>query len=59
MALQFIVVGDGTSHGGRVITGSGTHSVGGKSIARLFEIGGQRTGCGCTLIGSGSASIGD
>lgn len=38
MALQFIVVGDRTTHGGRVITGSGTHMVGGKGIARLFDL---------------------
>ncbi|KML49298.1 hypothetical protein VL15_27905 [Burkholderia cepacia] len=93
MALQIIVVGDGTSHGGRVVTGSETHMIGGKGIARLFDlvdcpqkypdgrphginkiveahatftIGGERvalhghrTECGCTLIGSGTASIGD
>jgi uncharacterized Zn-binding protein involved in type VI secretion len=93
MALQIIVVGDLTSHGGRVITGSETHTIGGKRIARLndlvdcpqkypdgrphginkiieahptFTIGGQRvalhghhTECGCTLIGSTTASTGD
>ncbi|CAN0626792.1 PAAR repeat-containing protein [Burkholderia multivorans] len=93
MALQIIVVGDRTSHGGRVISGSEAHMVGGKGIARLFDlvdcpqtypdgrphginkiieahptftIGGQRVAlhghhaeCGCTLIGIGTASIGD
>ncbi|CAG9242618.1 conserved hypothetical protein [Burkholderia diffusa] len=93
MALQIIVVGDGTSHGGRVVTGSDTHLIGGKGIARLhdlvecpqqypdgrphgvnriidahptFAVGGRRvalhghcTECGCTLIGSSTASIGD
>ncbi|MGU7780922.1 PAAR domain-containing protein [Burkholderia sp. PU8-34] len=93
MALKIIVIGDGTSHGGRVITGSNTHMIGDKGIARLFDlvdcpqkypdgrphginkiveahptftIGGERvalhghrTECGCTLIGSGTASIGD
>jgi len=93
MALQIIVVGDMTSHGGRVISGSDTHSIGDKPIARLFDlvdcpqkypdgrphginkiieahptftIGGERvalhghhTECGCTLIGSATASIGD
>ncbi|WP_071769746.1 PAAR domain-containing protein [Burkholderia ubonensis] len=93
MALQIIVVGDSTSHGGRVITGSDSHTVGGKRIARLhdlvdcpekypdgrphgvnkiieahptFTIGGERVAlhghhaeCGCTLIGSTTAQIGD
>jgi uncharacterized Zn-binding protein involved in type VI secretion len=38
MALQIIVVGDRTSHDGRVITGSETHTIGGKRIARLFDL---------------------
>ncbi|VXB39405.1 PAAR repeat-containing protein [Burkholderia sp. 8Y] len=93
MPLKMIVVGDTTSHGGRVITGSETHTIGEKRIARLhdlvdcpqnypdgrphginkiveahptFMIGGQRvalhghhTECGCTLIGSVSADVGD
>ena len=93
MALKIIVVGDETSHGGRVITGSEIHTIDGKSIARLhdqvdcpqkypdgrphginkiieahptFTIDGERvalhghhTECGCTLIGSMSAEIGD
>lgn len=93
MSLQIIVVGDSTSHNGRVISGSETHDIGGKRIARLFdlvdcpqhypdgrphginkiieahptfEVGGRRvalhghhTECGCTLIGSTTASMGD
>ena len=93
MALKIIVVGDQTSHGGQVITGSATHTIAGRSIARLndlvdcpkkypdgrphgvnkiieaastFKIGGERvalhghrTECGCTLIGNGTASVGD
>ena len=93
MALQIIVVGDLTSHGGRVISGSETHSIGDKPIARLFDmvdcpqkypdgrphginkiieahptftigdervaLHGHHTECGCTLIGSTAASIGD
>ncbi|MCK4139994.1 PAAR domain-containing protein [Ralstonia pseudosolanacearum] len=93
MSQTMIVVGDTTTHGGRVITGSETHTIRGKSIARLgdlvdcpehypdgrphgvnpiieahptFEIGGRRvalhghrTECGCTLIGSVPAQIGD
>ncbi|NIE57341.1 MULTISPECIES: PAAR domain-containing protein [unclassified Burkholderia] len=38
MALQIIVVGDTTSHGGRVITGSDTHTINGKAIARLHDL---------------------
>jgi uncharacterized Zn-binding protein involved in type VI secretion len=38
MSRQIIVVGDSTSHGGKVITGSETHSVGDKPIARLFDL---------------------
>jgi uncharacterized Zn-binding protein involved in type VI secretion len=93
MALQIIVVGDRTSHGGRVVSGSETHTIDGKRIARLFDLvdcpqaypdgrphginkiveahptftigdkrvalHGHRTECGCTLIGSLAASIGD
>ncbi|VWD41853.1 PAAR repeat-containing protein [Burkholderia lata] len=93
MALKVIVVGDATSHGGRVITGSETHSIDGKKIARLHDLvdcpekypdgrphgvnkiveahptvtidgqrvalHGHRTECGCTLIGSMTASVGD
>lgn len=93
MSLSIIVVGDSTSHGGRVITGSDIHTIGGKSIACLndlvdcperypdgrphgvnkiieaqpsFTIGGEhvalhghRTECGCTLIGSTTARVGD
>lgn len=93
MELQIIMVGDLTSHGGRVITGSETHMIGDKQIARLFDlvdcpqkypdgrphginkiieahptftigdervaVAGNHTECGCTLIGSATASIGD
>jgi uncharacterized Zn-binding protein involved in type VI secretion len=38
MALQIIVVGDTTSHGGKVITGSETHTIDGKRIARLHDL---------------------
>ncbi|MDR5749106.1 PAAR domain-containing protein [Caballeronia sp. LZ029] len=92
MSLLIILVGDSTDHGGKVVTGSSTHKIGGRSVARLddlvdcpqrypdgrphgvnkiieahptFAIGGRRvalhghhTECGCTLIGSTSASIG-
>lgn len=93
MSLQVVVVGDRTSHGGEVITGSKIHTIDGKPIARLNDlvdcpekypdgsphgvnkileahstvtIGGERialhghrTECGCTLIGSVTASVGD
>jgi uncharacterized Zn-binding protein involved in type VI secretion len=93
MALQIIVVGDATSHGGRVITGSEIHTIADKPIARLFDlvdcpksypdgrphginkiieahptftigeervaVAGNHTECGCTLIGSTTANIGD
>ena len=92
MSLLIILVGDSTDHGGKVVTGSSTHKIGGRSVARLndlvdcpqkypdgrphgvnkiieahptFAIGGRRvalhghhTECGCTLIGSTSASVG-
>lgn len=38
MPLKIIVVGDTTSHGGRVITGSETHAIGGRPIARLNDL---------------------
>ncbi|SDC85712.1 PAAR domain-containing protein [Paraburkholderia lycopersici] len=93
MALQMIVVGDTTSHGGKVVTGSETHTIGGRQIARLYDLvdcpqsypdgrphgvnkiieahptvtidgrrvalHGYHTECGCTLIGSTTASVGD
>lgn len=38
MALQIIVVGDSTSHGGKVITGSELHTIGGKkSLACMIS----------------------
>ncbi|WP_321964436.1 PAAR domain-containing protein [Paraburkholderia sp. J7] len=93
MPMKIIVVGDSTSHGGRVITGSASHTIGDKPVARLhdlvdcpqtypdgrphginkiieahptFTIGGEQvalhghhTECGCTLIGSVNANVGD
>lgn len=93
MSLQMIVVGDTTSHGGKVITGSETHTIGDKQIARLHDLvdcpksypdgrphginkiieahptvtidgrrvalHGHHTECGCTLIGSATANVGD
>jgi uncharacterized Zn-binding protein involved in type VI secretion len=93
MALPIIIVGDTTSHGGHVITGSDVHTIGGKAIARLHDLvdcpekypdgrphgvnkiveasptvtidgkhvalHGHRTECGCTLIGSTTAQVGD
>ena len=37
MSLKIIVVGDATSHGGCVISGSPTHTIGGRAVARLFD----------------------
>ncbi|WP_295991122.1 PAAR domain-containing protein [Rugamonas sp.] len=37
MSLIIITVGDATDHGGKVISGSATHDVGGKAIARLGD----------------------
>ena len=38
MGLKIIVVGDSTSHGGKVTTGSEGHTIGGKPIARLNDL---------------------
>jgi len=37
MSLKIITVGDDTDHGGKVISGSPTHDIGGKAIARLGD----------------------
>jgi uncharacterized Zn-binding protein involved in type VI secretion len=37
MSFNIITVGDSTDHGGKVISGSPTHDIGGKSIARLGD----------------------
>eukprot|EP01133_Synstelium_polycarpum_P021558 gene21558-25892_t len=37
MPLQIITIGDSTDHGGKVISGSPTHDIGGKAIARLGD----------------------
>jgi uncharacterized Zn-binding protein involved in type VI secretion len=51
MALPIIRMGDATSHGGKVITASATHSIGGVGIAR---IGDKLT---CPIAGHGVNSI--
>lgn len=38
MALSIIRLGDLTSHGGRVITASATHTIGGIGIARMGDM---------------------
>ena len=38
MSLSIAVVGDATDHGGRIITGSATHTIDGKPIARLHDL---------------------
>jgi uncharacterized Zn-binding protein involved in type VI secretion len=37
MSLKIIVVGDSTNHGGKVISGSPTHQIHGRAIARLGD----------------------
>ena len=37
MARRLIVLGDGTDHGGKVISGSARHTIGGRPIARLGD----------------------
>lgn len=41
MALQFVRLGDATSHGGKVVTASDTHFIAGLGIARM----GDRLAC--------------
>ncbi|HDR9834590.1 TPA: PAAR domain-containing protein [Burkholderia multivorans] len=38
MSLPIAVLGDRTDHGGRIITGSTTHTIGGKPVARLHDL---------------------
>ena len=38
MSLPIAVVGDSTDHGGKIVTGSGTHKIGGKPVARLNDL---------------------
>ncbi|CAD6559177.1 PAAR domain-containing protein [Paraburkholderia metrosideri] len=38
MALPVAVLGDGTDHGGTVVTASDTHTINGKPIARLNDL---------------------
>ena len=38
MSLPSAVLGDDTDHGGRIITGSDTHRIGGKPVARLHDL---------------------
>lgn len=92
MARKFIVIGDTTDHGGVVISGSPTHLIDGKPMARLGDqvncperypdetphgvnniiegeptcllngipaaLHGHKTACGCSLIGSVTATHG-
>jgi uncharacterized Zn-binding protein involved in type VI secretion len=91
MPLKIMTVGDTTDHGGKVITGSPVHDIGGRAIARLHDkvscpqlypggaphginkiitahetvtvgdipvaVGGGKTECGCTLIGTSIAAV--
>ena len=92
MTRRIILVGDPTDHGGTVISGSTSHTIDGKAIARLGDLvncpmkypdgsphginpivegeaglsldgipvalEGHRTACGCSLIGTTSATHG-
>ena len=44
MPLKIITVGDKTDHGGTVISGSPTHDIHGRAIARCSTLGENRTG---------------
>lgn len=91
MSLKIITVGDATDHGGEVISGSPTHKIAGRAIARVGDLvlcpeqypGGKphgvneiveghptysvdgkavavegcKTVCGCSLIGSVTATV--
>ncbi|KDR25774.1 PAAR domain-containing protein [Caballeronia grimmiae] len=93
MSLSIILVGDSTDHGRKVITGSPTYRISGRSVARFYDFvdcplkyldgrshgvnriteahptlmtdgqrvapHGHRTECGCTVVGSITAKIGD
>ncbi|SFV09429.1 PAAR domain-containing protein [Pseudoduganella namucuonensis] len=37
MPLKIITVGDSTDHGGKVVSGSPTHDIAGRAIARLGD----------------------
>jgi uncharacterized Zn-binding protein involved in type VI secretion len=57
MALPIIRLGDLTSHGGKVITASSTHSIGGIGIARMGDnLVCPITGHGVNAIVEGSES---
>jgi uncharacterized Zn-binding protein involved in type VI secretion len=38
MSIPIAVVGDPTDHGGKIVTGSETHMIGGAKIARLHDL---------------------
>lgn len=59
MSRRIILVGDPTSHGGAVLTGSPSSSVGGKAIARLGdEVSCPKHGNNKIIEGDASYSIG-
>jgi len=66
MSLKFIVVGDSTDHGGKVISGSTLHDVDGKPIARIGDTvdcplqypGGKPHGINKIITGHSTLSIG-
>ncbi|KVC55399.1 PAAR domain-containing protein [Burkholderia stagnalis] len=38
MSIRIAVLGDPTDHGGRIVSGSNHHKIGGKPIARLHDL---------------------
>ncbi|MXN73671.1 hypothetical protein GR157_02840 [Burkholderia sp. 4701] len=54
MSIRIAVLGDPTDHGGRIVSGSNHHKIGGVPVA----LHGHRTECGCTLIATSSGKVG-
>jgi uncharacterized Zn-binding protein involved in type VI secretion len=67
MSLKIITVGDSTDHGGKVISGSPTHDIDGKAIARLndkvfcplFYPGGKPHGVNKIITAHETVTVGD
>lgn len=65
MSKKIIVVGDGTTHGGKVISGSPTQSIEGRAVARLGDLvdcpqqypGGKPHGVNKIIEGEGSCLV--
>lgn len=65
MSRRIITVGDDTDHGGKVITGSPTHTIAGRAIARIRDLvdcpklypDGRRHGINAILDGHATYSV--